>query len=79
MLFCTYLFGLVPSSLTVGLAQQVEPNDPLLTLRLSNRYTATLTSKQLRENAGLGKFPVQASKMKGPRGKNSDTCGHDIG
>ncbi|CAM9320636.1 unnamed protein product [Ectocarpus sp. 4 AP-2014] len=47
---------------------EVEPNDPLVTLRLPNRYTATLSSKQLRENAGLGKFPVKASKMKGPRG-----------
>ena len=53
----------------VGLGEQVDPDDPLVTLRLSNRYTATLTSKQLRENAGLGKFPVQASRMKGPRGK----------
>lgn len=57
-----------PPSLAVGLARQVEPNDPLLTLRLSNRYTATLTVRQLRDNAGLGKFPVKASKMKGPRG-----------
>eukprot|EP00752_Nemacystus_decipiens_P005109 g4634.t1 len=47
---------------------EVKPNDPLVTLRLSNRYTATLTSKQLRDNAGQGKFPVKASKMKGPRG-----------
>lgn len=64
-------------SLAVASPHQVEPDDPLLTLRLSNRYTAMLTSKQLRENAGLGKFPVKASKMKGARGeerRNLQSC-----
>ncbi len=42
----------------------MDPDDKVLTLRLSNRYTATLTSKQLRENAGLDKFPVKATKIK---------------
>lgn len=56
----------------------MDANHPLMTLRLSNRYAATLTSKQLRDNAGLGKFPVKASKMKGARGMDGAACGFYI-
>lgn len=49
--------------------QQVLPDDPVLTLRLSNGFSATLISKQLRENAGLGKFPIKAIKIKESRGE----------
>ncbi|CAN0099974.1 unnamed protein product [Pylaiella littoralis] len=54
---------------------QTKPDDQLLTLRLSNGYTATLTSEQLRENAGLGKFPVKATKIRGARESSEDPPG----
>ncbi|CAM9519394.1 unnamed protein product [Ectocarpus sp. 4 AP-2014] len=47
-------------------------DDKLMTLRLSNGYTATLTSEELRKHAGLGKFPVKAINMKGSQDQSGD-------
>lgn len=42
---------------------QVSPEDAMVTLDLSNGCSATVTSKQLRQNSGLERFPVAAKRV----------------
>lgn len=42
----------------------MSPDDLVLTMRLSNGMSATLTSSVLREKSGQGEFPVEARMTK---------------
>lgn len=41
-------------------ASDISPDDPVLSMRLSNGMSASLTSSMLSEKAGQGEFPVEA-------------------
>lgn len=55
---------LLPTSHPVApKASELSPDD-VLTMRLSNGMSATLTSSMLKEKAGQGEFPVKARMTK---------------